>query len=145
MGSIFAWVGGTLGVVIFLIVGLVQIYAGYLGIEYHLGSGWAIGAVIATLFFQFPIILTVGTFFGALDVWGWPWYGAAVFAMPGLLFAFPGVVGVAIVGLTNLVKGKPQPQYDYQPNINEPVNVTPTKKKIVKRKKITRKKTTRKK
>ena len=145
MGSIFAWVGGTLGVVIFLIVGLVQIYAGYLGIEYHLGSGWAIGAVIATLFFQFPIILTVGTFFGALDVWGWPWYGAAVFAMPGLLFALPGVVGVAIVGLTNLVKGKPQPQYDYQPNINEPVNVTPTKKKIVKRKKITRKKTTRKK
>ena len=116
MGSIFAWVGGTLGVVIFLIVGLVQIYAGYLGIEYHLGSGWAIGAVIATLFFQFPIILTVGTFFGALDVWGWPWYGALVFAMPGLLFALPGVVGVAIVGLTNLVKGKPQPQYDYQPN-----------------------------
>ena len=42
MGSIFAWVGGTLGVVIFLIVGLVQIYAGYLGIEYHLGSGWSI-------------------------------------------------------------------------------------------------------
>ncbi len=109
MGSIFAWIGGTLGAVIFLIVGLVQIYAGYLGIEYHLGSGWAIGAVIATLFFQFPIILTVGTFFGALDVWGWPWYGAAVFAMPGLLFALPGVVGVAIVGLTNLVKGKPQP------------------------------------
>ena len=145
MGSIFTWVGGTLGVVIFLIVGLVQIYAGYLGIEYHLGSGWAIGAVIASLFFQFPIILTVGTFFGALDVWGWPWYGALVFAMPGLLFALPGVVGVAVGGLTNLVKGKPQPQYDYQPNINEPVNVTPTKKKIVKRKKITRKKTTRKK
>ena len=145
MGSIFAWVGGTLGVVIFLIVGLVQIYAGYLGIEYHLGSGWAIGAVIASLFFQFPIILTVGTFFGALDVWGWPWYAAAVFAMPGLLFALPGVVGVAIAGLTNLVKGKPQPQYDYQPNINEPVNVTPTKKKTVKRKKITRKKITKKK
>ena len=109
MGSIFSWIGGTLGVVIFLIVGLVQIYAGYLGIEYHLGSGWAIAVVIATLFFQFPIILTVGTFFGALDVWGWPWYGAAVFAMPGLLFVLPGVVGVAVAGLANLVKGKPNP------------------------------------
>ena len=140
MGSIFTLIISRLGVVIFLIVGLVQIYAGYLGIEYHLGSGWAIGAVIATLFFQFPIILTVGTFFGALDVWGWPWYGAAVFAMPGLLFALPGVVGVAIVGLTNLVKGKPQPQYDYQSNINQPVNVTPAKKKTVKRKKVTKKK-----
>ena len=103
MGSIFAWVGGTLGVIIFLIVGVIQIYAGFLGIEYHLGSGWAIGAVIASVFFQFPIILTVGTFFGALDVWGWPWYGAAVFAMPGLLFAAPGVIGVAIAGLLSLI------------------------------------------
>ena len=50
MGSIFAWVGGTLGVIIFLIIGLVQIYAGYLGIEYHLGSGWAVAAVIASIF-----------------------------------------------------------------------------------------------
>ena len=144
MGSIFAWVGGTLGVIIFLIVGVIQIYAGYLGIEYHLGSGWAIGAVIASVFFQFPIILTVGTFFGALDVWGWPWYGAAVFAMPGLLFAVPGVIGVAVAGLSSLIKGKPQPQYSYQSNIDEPVNVTPVKKKTVKRKKTTKRKKTKK-
>ena len=135
MGSIFAWVGGTLGVIIFLIVGVIQIYAGYLGIEYHLGSGWAIGAVIASVFFQFPIILTVGTFFGALDVWGWPWYGAAVFAMPGLLFAVPGTIGAALAGLSSLLKEKPQPQYNYQTNIDEPINVTPVKKKTAKRKK----------
>ena len=144
MGSIFAWVGGTLGVIIFLIVGVIQIYAGYLGIEYHLGSGWAIGAVIASLFFQFPIILTVGTFFGALDVWGWPWYGAAVFAMPGLLFAVPGTIGAALAGLSSLLKRKPQPQYNYQTNIDEPINVTPVKKKTAKRKKTIKRKKTKK-
>jgi len=144
MGSIFAWVGGTLGVIIFLIVGVIQIYAGYLGIEYHLGSGWAIGAVIASLFFQFPIILTVGTFFGALDVWGWPWYGAAVFAMPGLLFAVPGTIGAALAGLSSLLKEKPQPQYNYQTNIDEPINVTPVKKKTAKRKKTIKRKKTKK-
>ena len=65
--------------------------------------------------------------------------------MPGLLFALPGVVGVAVAGLANLVKGKPQPQDNYQQGINEPINVTPAERKTKKRKKITRKKTARKK
>ena len=132
MGSLFSWVGGTFGVIAFLLIGIVQIYAGYLGIEYHLGSGWAIAAVIASLFFQFPIVLTVGTFFGALDVWGWPWFGALIFAMPGLLFVAPGVFAVAVGGLVNLFKGKSTseytPSYSYQRN-DDPINVTPPKKK----------------
>ena len=149
MGSIFSWISGTLGVVIFLIVGLVQIYAGYLGIEYHLGSGWAIGAVIATLFFQFPIILTVGTFFGALDVWGWPWYGALALAAPGLLFIVPALVTGAI---STLVEKKNENKFSrsFNPEPSSyqsedlPKNVTPKKKKkiikkIAKKKKKTKK------
>ena len=97
----------------------------------------------ASLFFQFPIVLTVGTFFGALDVWGWPWFGALIFAMPGLLFAAPGVIGVAIGGLVNLFKGKSTPEYNpsysYQRN-DEPVNVTPPKKKKKAKKKKAKKK-----
>lgn len=143
MGALLAWVGGTFGVIAFLLIGIVQIYAGYLGIEYHLGSGWAVAAVIASLFFQFPIVLTVGTFFGALDVWGWPWFGALIFAMPGLLFAAPGVVGVAVGGLVTLFKGKSTPEYtpsySYQRN-DDPINVTPPKKKKKTKKKKAKKK-----
>ena len=143
MGALLAWVGGTFGVIAFLLIGIVQIYAGYLGIEYHLGSGWAVAAVIASLFFQFPIVLTVGTFFGALDVWGWPWFGALIFAMPGLLFAAPGVVGVAVGGLLNLFKGKSAPEYtsgySYQRN-EDPINVAPPKKKKKAKKKKAKKK-----
>ena len=62
MGSLLTWVGGTFGVIAFLLIGIIQIYAGYLGIEYHLGSGWAIGVVLATLFLRLPIFLTIGTF-----------------------------------------------------------------------------------
>ena len=51
MGSILTVLGGTVGVIFFLAVGVIQIIVGYLGIEYHLGSGWAIGAVILSLLF----------------------------------------------------------------------------------------------
>ena len=143
MGSLLAWVGGTFGVIAFLLIGIIQIYAGYLGIEYHFGSGWAVAAIIASLFFQFPLILTIGTFFGALDVWGWPWFGALVFAVPGLLFAAPGVFAVAIGGLVNLFKGGQEQEYNnrytYQRQ-ESPINVTPPKKKKKVKKKKTKKK-----
>jgi len=148
MGSLLTWVGGTFGVIAFLLIGIIQIYAGYLGIEYHLGSGWAIGVVLATLFLRLPIFLTIGTFFGALDVWGWPWYGAAAFAMPGLLFVAPGVVGVAVAGLINLFRGGSAPEYNsnytYERN-EEPIDVTPPKKKGTTKKKKAKKKKVKKK
>jgi len=72
---------------IFLVLyGLVQIYAGWVGIEYHLGSGWAVAAFVAAFVFRFTLPITVGSFFGAMDVWGWPWLGALLFAAPGLAF-----------------------------------------------------------
>ena len=66
--------------------GIVQVWAGYLGIDYHWGSGWAIAAVIVAFVARFSLPLTVGAFFGAMNVWGWHWVGALVFAAPGLAF-----------------------------------------------------------
>jgi len=81
--------GGALGcafMIGMLVYGIAQIWAGYIGIDHHLGSGWAIGAVVVAFLFRFSLPITVGSFFGAMDVWGWPWYGAFVFAAPGLAF-----------------------------------------------------------
>ncbi len=69
-----------------------QIVAGYQGIEYYTGHIWAIAALIAAFVFRFTLPLTVGAFFGAMYVWGWPWIGALAFCAPGLIFVVPSLV-----------------------------------------------------
>ena len=149
MSSILAWLAGGVGVIFFLLVGVAQMVIGYMGIEYHLGGGWAIGLVIASLVFRITFPLTIGTFFGALDVLGWSWIGALLITLPGLLLMVPGAIGMGIVGLTSLFKGNPQNSYqtDYKTNnYEEPINVTPKKneaktiKKVTKKKKVAKKK-----
>ncbi len=139
MTSILAWLGGGLGVIFFLLIGIIQIIVGYLGIEYHLGSGWAIGCIIASFLFRITFPLTIGTFFGALDVLGWPWYGAALFTLPGLIFIIPGAVGIALAGIGNMFGNKSSKNNysnNYEYNDEEPKDVTPTKKVLKKVKKV---------
>ncbi len=94
-------IGGVGLFVIFLAVGAIQIYGGFVGIEYHLGTGWAWGAIAVAFVLRLMLPLTIGTFFGALDVWGWPWYGALLIAAPGLLFVLPAMVTATFEGLRN--------------------------------------------
>ena len=89
MRSILEIIGNFLLIIAFLGFvgyGLTQIYAGFLGIDFHLGKVWAIGAIILAFLFRFTLPLTIGSFFGAMNVWGWHWAGALLFAAPGLIF-----------------------------------------------------------
>ncbi len=81
-----------LGFLAILAFGLAQFVAGYAGIEHHLGAGWAIGALAVAFLLRFTLPITIGAFFGAMNVWGWHWALAALFAAPGLLFVVPGVI-----------------------------------------------------
>jgi len=92
---------GLLGIVIVLIYGITQIVAGCTGIKHALGGGWMIAAIIA-FFCGFSLPMTVGSFFGAMNVWGWPWYGALVFALPGLAYMLVLIPGF----LSDLLKKK---------------------------------------
>ncbi len=83
---------GIAGFLAFLAFGLAQFVAGYAGIEHGLGAGWAWGALIAALMFRFTLPITIGAFFGAMNVWGCHWALAALFAAPGLAFVIPGVL-----------------------------------------------------
>ena len=141
MGSMLAALGGTVGVIFFLAVGVIQIIVGYLGIEYHLGSGWAVGAVILSLLLRISFPLTIGTFFGALNVLEWHWFGALLLTVPGLIFMVPGAIGMALAGLADKFGNKPTSNYqsEYRSSSTEPINVTPSKKKVKKRKKKTKK------
>ena len=83
---------GVILFVAFIIFGIAQIVAGYVGIEDGLGTLWAWGAVVIGLLFRFTLPLTIGAFFGAMNVWGWHWALAALFAAPGLLLIIPGTL-----------------------------------------------------
>lgn len=72
--------------------GLSQFFAGYLGIAEHLGPIWAIVILTASLFLRFSLPITIGAFFGAMDVWGFHWGLAMLFAAPGLMFLVPGII-----------------------------------------------------
>ena len=125
---------GAFSGIIFLLVGIVQIYVGYIGIEYHLGAGFAIGALVLGFVFRIMFPLTIGTFFGAMDVFGWPWYGALALAAPGLLFILPALVTGAI---STLFEKKAESNYNFNNNNysdSAPINVTPKQKTIAKKK-----------
>lgn len=83
---------GVAGFIAFLLFGIAQLTAGFVGIEQGLGLFWAWGALVAAFMFRFTLPITIGSFFGAMNVWGWHWALAALFAAPGLLFVVPGVL-----------------------------------------------------
>ena len=78
--------------ILFIVYGIAQMVAGYIGIDFHFGSIWAVVAIIATMMFRFTLPITIGAFFGAMEVWGWHWGLAALFAAPGLAFLIPGIM-----------------------------------------------------
>ena len=83
---------GILGFLIFVTVAIIQTAVGYIGIEHHFGTFVAIVVIILAFTFRLMLPLTIGTFLGAMNVWGWPWYGALALAAPGLLFIVPALI-----------------------------------------------------
>ena len=120
MNNILAFLAGGFGVILMLGIGLAQIVIGYIGIEYHFGSGWAIGAVVLALMFRFSFPLTVGTFFGAMDVFGFSFIVALLITLPGLLLMIPGAIAAGIAGLLSSFNSKPNHDYQSEYNSDEP-------------------------
>lgn len=96
IGNFMAVAGAGFVFIIFLVIGIIQIYAGYLGIEYEFGNGWAITALVLAFFLRITLPLTIGTFICAYYVWSWPLFGALLFTIPGLLFVIPGLINEII-------------------------------------------------
>ena len=82
----------------FLLFGAAQLVAARAGIEHHVGGFWAILIIALAFFFRFPLPITIGAFFGAMEVWDWHWAVAATFAAPGLLLMIPQFLA-AVLGM----------------------------------------------
>lgn len=89
MGSGFL---GGISFLAFVAYAIAQFVAGFVGIEHHLGLVWACLALVAALGLRFTLPITIGAFFGAMNVWGWHWFFAAIFVAPGLVVMIPGVL-----------------------------------------------------
>lgn len=83
---------GISGFIVFTLYGIAQIVAGINGIEYYYGAFWAWAAIFASIMFRFTLPITIGSFLGAMKVWGWHWFFAALFAAPSLIFIIPGTL-----------------------------------------------------
>lgn len=84
--------GGALAMIFFFGFGIIQIVAGYMGIEHEFGSGWAFAAIALFIFLRISLPLMIGMFFCALNVWGWHWFWALAFTAPVIIFLIPGMI-----------------------------------------------------
>ena len=102
MGKLYTAAGGAL-MVLWVVGSLIyagaSIWAAALGLDYSLGRGWAIGLIIVSVFFRFPLPLIIGAFLGAMYVWHWHWALALLFAAPGLAFMIPSVLASIFAAL----------------------------------------------
>ncbi len=102
---------------VLLILGLVQVVAAFQGLALLIGPVWVVVVLVASLFLGlFPIVVTVGAFMGMLKVWDWPWYFAALFAAPGLLFMVPALMAGALQMFRRDEEAKAQPSTDPTPS-----------------------------
>ena len=109
----------TLGIIIFLFCFYVVV--GFLGIQflmetYQYGTFFACAIILFSIFYRFTfLLLTIGVFFGIINVLEWHLIFAILFTLPSLLFIFP----KQILNFKMKSKNNAKPQKD---NINEFVN-----------------------
>lgn len=90
---------GCLMMIAFLGYGIVVLAVGWIGIEEELGWWWAFGASALAIVLRFTLPIAVGAIFGAMHLWDLHWTLATLFALPGLAFMIPALLGVLIAGL----------------------------------------------
>ena len=109
----------TLGIIISLFCFYVVV--GFLGIQflmepYQYGTFFAWVIILFSIFYRFTfLLLTIGVFFGIINVLEWHLIFAILFTLPSLLFIFP----KQILSFKIKSKNKTKPQKN---NINEFVN-----------------------
>ncbi len=80
---------GCLVAIAFMIFGIFQIYAAFVGFEDWVGTWWAIAAIAGSFLLRSSLPIVVGAFLCALNVWEWHWAFASLFAAPMLVLLLP--------------------------------------------------------
>ena len=85
----------ALGLIFYLVLGLVQFFATIAGLQVALGTGLVVNIVLSLLVAWLPMIGTITAIYGAIVGWGWPWVWAlAVFGGPVVVLMLLGVIAM---------------------------------------------------
>jgi len=85
-----------LSIITFLLFIIFQTYAAFLGFDFYFGSIWATFAIFLSIIFRLPLPISIAAFFGAVNVWHWPWFLATLFILPSLLLLIPGILALLL-------------------------------------------------
>ncbi|MFA5965859.1 MAG: hypothetical protein WC804_17730 [Sphingomonas sp.] len=96
----------AVGCIVILIYGVAQIWAAFAGAAFYTSTFWGGVIVIACLMLRFTLPLTIFGFLGAMMVWGWAWYWAALFVAPGLAFVIPHVLAQLVGFAMGAIRGR---------------------------------------
>ena len=113
-----------------LAVGIVQIWLGFLGIEYLTHTFVAFLAVLALFFARIILPLTIGTYFGAVEVMGWEPIVGIFLAVPGFFFILPSMLLAAMEPLfsqNNKSNDRTYSDYSEVKNVSQVIEHEPLK------------------
>ncbi|WP_227136745.1 hypothetical protein [Kosakonia radicincitans] len=91
-----------IGMVLFFLVGIIQFFAILNGLESWWGLHWIIAGPVAFIVAYIPILGAVVGMVGAVDVWRWEWWQAALLFFGGLLL--PLIMGGGSIILSKVRK-----------------------------------------
>jgi hypothetical protein len=91
---------------LFGIYGFIQLWASFDGAALYTSVIWAWVIVGICMMTRFTLPLTVFGFLGAMNVWGWAWYWALLFVLPGLAFAVPALLAQMVGIATGALRGR---------------------------------------
>ena len=89
----------TVGFLVYFALGLIQILATVDGVAYWTGLPGFLSWIIALAIAYIPLVGTIAGYLGALNIWGWEIWQAA------LLF-FGGLGTCILLGLTQLMRAR---------------------------------------
>lgn len=85
--------------------GILQIWLGFVGLDYIAGEwgGWlAWGSIALLVIFRIMLPLTIGTYFGVVEVYDYEWWVGVLVAAPGIVYMIPAFV----IALVETIKEK---------------------------------------
>jgi hypothetical protein len=78
MGAFLKTAGAMTAIVIFFVIGVVQLAATIAGLKAWLGISGALAFFLSLFVAWTPLVGTTLGFFGAISAWGWPWLKAGI-------------------------------------------------------------------
>jgi hypothetical protein len=85
------------GLFTIFVLGMVDLYAAWIGLELLFGDWWLFGLIFGVILFPFgAVAFTISAYMTATEIWGWQWFWAMIFVSPVPVAMLSGLLWMAI-------------------------------------------------